>query len=192
MSPRIPGQAYLYDQPIYDTVRLAAAAGPLTYNFFTVPLHGLLAAALPKTYVHTNLINTGVLEKGFTFQITGLSLYLNETAQGGAVVTYADALTAHHGDIRLMVGQREYLRLPAAMIPAGGAELIYFSNITPAATEFHTNRGVSAISNRFHLTSPIDIESQESIVCEYTVVGTIAAVTDITLVLWGNMQRTVS
>lgn len=190
--PQISGQAYLYDQPIYDTVRLAAAAGPLKYTFFSVPLNQLLAAGITKTYAHTNLINTGVLEKGYTFQITGLSLFVNETAQGGSRVTMADVFTMHHGDINLMIGQRNYLRLPVAMIPAGGAELVVFSNITAATTEFHVNRGVSAISNRYHLTSPIDVGSQESIACEYTVIGTIAAVTDVTMVLHGNMTRTVA
>ena len=60
--PRFPGEKYQLDQPLYDTVQLAVAAGGQTVSFFLVPLGGLLVAGAPKSYTHTNLVLAGTLE----------------------------------------------------------------------------------------------------------------------------------
>jgi hypothetical protein len=191
MCPFIPGESYEYTQPLYDTMQLAAAAGPQTYNFFSTPLGGALVAGVPKGYQHTNMIQAGVLEKGHRFVIEGISMYVRETAQAGTFVTLADYRVLMGGHVLLQITQREFLRVPSAKIPAGGAELIYFSNIAPAVTEFKLNHGISANQNVFWLKKTIPLEDQQAFNVVLTIPGTIAAVTDVTIMLEGTLFRPV-
>lgn len=188
--PRFTGESYVLSQPLYDTVELAVAAAQVV-RFFQIPLGGLLVAGTNKTYSHTNLPLAGVLEKGNDFEITGLSMYAREKSVPGVQPDLIDMQSLSMGNINMELGQVSYLRLPTAMIPSGGAELNYFSNIVPAATEFHVNRGISAVSNRFHLSNPIRLAEQENISVTLTLDTAIAAVTDVTFVLWGEMTRPV-
>lgn len=189
--PRLTGESYVLDQPLYDTMQLAAAAGPLNYNFFSVPRGGVLAGAVLKDLRHTNLIQSGVLESHNLFTITGFSYYVREAVAAGTRPTFADIITSVGGSFELFLGNVSFFQIPAQMIPSGGAQINYFSNITPAATEFKATQGVSAVQNRYHLSQPIEMMNQESLRVVLNVPGTIAAVTDVTFVMWGNLVRPV-
>ena len=188
--PRYTGESYVLSQPLYDTVQLAVAAAQVV-RFFAVPLGGLLVAGAPKTYAHTNLVQAGVLERGMDFEITGLSMHAWELAKAGAQPSLVDMQSLHSGHINLELGQVSYERVQTALIPAGGAELVYFSNIVAAPTAFHVNRGISAMSNRFHLTNTLRIQEQEAISVALELDTAIAAVMDVTFVMWGNLTRPV-
>lgn len=184
--PRLEGNKYLLDQPLYDTNQLTAAANQ-TYSFFTVPLGQLFIAGVLKTYSHTNMVLAGTLEKGSTFTITGISTWFVEEAQGGAAVTLADAQEImRRSHFNLLLGQVSFLRLPLAMIPCGGAGLYMNDTAAPLV-----EKGVVATQNRFHLANPIDIDEQEAIEVQVVVEGTPAAVTDLSVALWGNLVRPV-
>lgn len=188
--PRFDGESYILSQPIYDTVELAVAAAQVV-QFFAIPLGGLLAAAFPKTYAHTNMVQAGVLERGIDFEITGFSMYVREWNSAAARHVFVDDQSLYMGHLNLELGQVSYARLPAAMVPSGGAELNLYSNIAPAVTEYHINRGISAVSNRFHLSNPIRIAEQEAISVTLNLATAITVLTDVTFVLWGNMTRPV-
>lgn len=178
--------------PMYDTVQLAAA-GNQTVRFFSVPLGGIIAGAVTKTNAHTNLVQAGRLQKGWTMEITGLSFFVRQTAEGASEFTKADYDTIfNYGFYELQIGQVEFSTLPLVQIGSAGAETQYFSNITAAATEYKNNHGLASIMNRFSLDDNILIlEDQESIEVRLTIPGTIAAVTDITSMLWGYVTRPV-
>ena len=178
-------------QPIYDTIQLAAVAGQMA-NFFSIPLNGALTAAANKTYAHTNLIQAGRLEKDIEMVIRGMSLVVRDTAKGGARVTLADYLilfdTTH---LNLLIGGVSFLHLPCIACPAGVGETQYFSNIAAAVTEYKVNHGLSSVVNVYRFENPLVLEDQESIQVEMRVDGTIAAVTDVTLFLYGDQVRPV-
>ncbi len=187
---QVLGAKNLITQPIYDTVQLAAAAG--AYNFFAVPMGGILAGAVVKTYAHTNLVQAGRLEKGIDMTITAVSMYLRNTATGGAIVSMVDYETFYNNsDINVQIGQVSFLRLPAQEVPPGVGETQLFSNITPAATEFKMNHGTSNIFNTYKLENPLVLEDQESIAVTVTVGTALAAVTDLTIVMHGQQTRPV-
>lgn len=189
---RVVGMINELTQPIYDTVQLAVAAGAQQVTFFAVPLNGVLAGAVLKTYAHTNLIQAGRLEKGLEITITGLSFYVRNIAAGGAAPSLVDTFAIYdHTDVNLQIGQTTFLRCVASEIPSGGASLNYFSNIAPAATEFKVTHGLSAHRNIFALAHPLILEDQESISVVCTVNAAIVAVTDIVFVLWGQLTRPV-
>lgn len=178
-------------QPIYDTVQLAAAAGQ-TINFFSIPLNGALTAAANKTYAHTNLIQAGRLEKGINMTMTGLGLAVRGLASGGARVTLVDYdVIFDTGHINLLIGNVSFLHLPTIAIPSGALENQYFSNITPAATEYRVNHGLSSVANIYRLDSPLILEDQESIQVDLFIGGTVAAVTDVTFFIFGEQTRPV-
>lgn len=187
--PAFAGVSNLLDQPIYDTMQLAAVAAQ-DINYFTVPFGGPLTAALNKTFEHTNLIQAGQLEKGNSLSITGLSMFGRVHAAGAAAGTniiLADALAIFTGWMELKVGQVSYLKLPLAMIPNGGAEPVLVGNGAAAST--HLTHSVSAFSNRYHLKNQIMLEASEAVVIEAHFTATITAVTDVTFVLWGDYLR---
>ncbi|MHC4645189.1 MAG: hypothetical protein ACYTBJ_06790 [Planctomycetota bacterium] len=180
-----------YDHPLYDTMQLTAAANQ-SYEFFSIPKGGALTAAANKDWQHTNLIQAAQLESGRAMLVTGMSICPRESASGGARPTLADLLTFHNtSHVHIEVNQSSFGRYPVMHIPSGGGELMYFSNITPAATEFHVNRGVSAMQNRYVFTQPILIEPHEPLRVTLTVTGTIVAVTDVTFTFWGEQTRPV-
>jgi hypothetical protein len=174
-------------QPIYDTVVLTASANQ-TQTFFANPLQSILTGTTVKTYSHTNLVQNAMLEKGRAMVIDGISLFVNEMV-GTTRATWADILVAQMGHLNLIIGGTSMLRLPVAQVPAAGAELSLFSNITAAVTEWHANRGAAVINNRFSLQYPLDLPENTAVAVEITVPGTIAAVTAMTCVLWGTQTR---
>lgn len=178
--------------PIYDTVQLAAGAGQ-TVRFYAVPLGGIIAGAVAKTNAHTNLVQAGRLQKGWTMEITGFSFFVRNLAEGGAAVSKVDYdIIFDYGFYELQIGQVEFSTLPILSIPNAGAETQYFSNIAAAVTEFKMNHGLASVMNRFPLDDNILIlEDQESIEVQLTIPGTIVAVTDVTFMLWGYVTRPV-
>lgn len=187
---KLQGVANQLTQPIYDTLQLAAVAGQ-TVSFFAVPLNGPLTGAINKTYAHTNLTQAGRLEKGVELEIQGISFSIRPTIAAGTAVTLVDYRAIYEAShINLLIGQVSVLRLPLHAIPPANSENQYFSNIAAAATEFASNHGVGSIGNILRI-DPITLEAQESIQCDLVVGGTVAAVTNISMFLWGRMTRPV-
>lgn len=179
-------------QPLYDRMQqpIAAAAGSVM-NFFQVPFGQLLIAGVPKTFRDTNLVQAGRLEEGNSFHITGVSTHYADIAQGGARPTAIDMRAVHAGCFRLVIGQVEYLKVPYGMIPCGGADFAGFSNIAAAATEWQLGHGISASGNVFPLELPLDLDPNESLLCQITDIGIVAAPIDVYIVLWGQLTRPV-
>lgn len=190
--PRLKGVASRITQPIYDTMQVAAAAGPRTFAFFSVPLNGVLAGAVTKTLAHTNLRQAGKLPSGAEFDIEGISMYVREEIAAGTRPVFVDLQELHTGHLELKFNTKTYLELPLAQVPSGGAELSYFSNITPAATEFHTNRGVNAVANIFPLQNVITVYNNEDFRVDVTIPGTTTVIFDLTVCLWGQLTGVVN
>lgn len=178
-------------QPIWDTCRLAAVAAQ-TVSFFQVPLYGLLAAGLIKSYALTNLVQAGRLEKGLELTITGISCFVRSLAKAAARPTLVDYVAVfNNSNINLLIGQQSFFRLCLPGIPPAAAEVDYFSNIVAAATEYMPTHGIGTVANVFPLDNPLVLEDQESIRVDLEVGDTIAAVTDVTIMLHGSMTRPV-
>jgi hypothetical protein len=192
MSPILNGQSYQLDQPLYDTVSCAVlAASNQSATFFSVPLNGTLVSGTSKTYAHTNLVQTSVLEKGQTFILTGFSWFVRELNATPARPVLVDYLSLMGGWFEVIIGGVNYGYIPTAMIPNGGGELSYFSNITAAATEYKAMHGAPATSNIFHLRNPITITEQESFKVIMNWTGAITVITWVTFVMWGTLTRPV-
>lgn len=182
---QVEGMGFVYTQPIYDTVHIAATGTGAT--FFSVPFGGVLVSTTLKTYADTNLVQAGRLEQGISFNVESIALYVK---QFSTPATLADIALIQAGGFKLSIGQVEVLKVPTALIPPSSAELLYFSNITPAATEFKVNRGVPAFGNRFVLDKAIQIAPQESIQADLTT-GAVTAAVQLVCVLFGTMTRPV-
>lgn len=180
------GRNLALDQPLYDTINLAVGATAGT--FFQVPFGGAIGAGV-KDFSHTNLQLASQLEAGKSFTCDSLGLYIRETAVPASEVNIR---SFQSGALILTVSNVEFLKVPLALIPSGGAELVLFSNIAAAATEFQLDRGVSHSSNRYILRRPIEIPSttQFSVaVSNFTAMA--AAAMQVTLVLFGVESRIV-
>lgn len=188
----VQGVSSLIVQPIYDTVQLTASANQ-TATFFTIPVGGLFTAAIPKTKLHTNLVQSGRLEAGYAFTITGISFSIKQTVAAGTAVTRGDYdLIYRSGWLDLQLGQVSFLQVPLNCLPPASQEIGYFSNITPAATEFRSSHGIPAASNKFDLSNqPLQIEPQTTLQAFLNVADTVVAVTDVLLVLHGILIRPV-
>ncbi len=179
-------------QPLYDTVQLAVAAVAQTASFFVVPLNGILAGVFVKTYSHTNLVQAGRLEKGIELTIKGISFFVRDVATDGAVVSFADYLSVYNiSHLNLLIGQQSFFRMTLPEIAPAAAEINYFSNIAPAPTEFKATKGIGTVRNYFPIDNHLVLEDQESIQVDVEVESAIVAVTDITLMLHGDMTRPV-
>jgi hypothetical protein len=187
---RYLGAQNVATQPLYDTVRLAVVAGGQTVSFFTVPQGGLLAAGVVKGFSHTNLIQAGRLEKGVELTIRAISFFVKDNA--GAMVSLVDYLSIFNtSNINLQFAGVSFLRMPVCAVPPSAGDTNYFSNIAPAATEFKLSRGAGTFGNRWILDNPMVLEDQETIQVDLQITGAIAAVTNVTFTLWGDMTRPV-
>lgn len=183
--PIVAGTRNQLTQPLYDNISMAAAATGGT--FFAVPYGGILTGTTAKTYADTNIVQAGRLERDTSFTLTGISLFVRETATRA---TAADIRNFNMGSFDLTLGGVSFLKLPIACIPNGGAELELISNITAAATEYQLNKGVSAFGNKLLLEMPLEILEQETIqvtVANFLLVAAVQA----TCVLWGILKRPV-
>lgn len=185
-----PNGALLYTQPIYDTVQLAAAGTSM--SFFTNPKGGILTGTTLKDDRHTNLVQAGRLEMGNEFVINAISYHVRQSTQAGALPTVADMKAVGAGSFRLIIGgSTEFLKVPMQLIPSGGAGYVHMSNIAAAATEFNLNNGVAVTQNRFYLDQTLKLDSQESFQVLVENMDTIAAATQVCVVLWGVWNRPV-
>jgi hypothetical protein len=192
MSPILPGQSYQLDQPLYDTVAVPVVAKSAQQAaFFSVPLNGTLVSTTTKSRAHTCMSQTGILEKGQSFDAVGMSWFVREMNHTPARPVLVDYISLIGGWFDIQIGGVNYGYFPSAMIPSGGAELSYFSNITAAATEYHMNHGVPATSNIFHFRNPIRITEQESIAVTLNWVDAITVITFVTFAFWGTLTRPV-
>lgn len=188
--PTVAGKGLVYTQPLYDTIHLAAAA--VIGNFFTVPKGGLLVAGVNKDDRHTNLVQAGRLEPGNELQINAVTMHIRQSVQAGALPQDADIRAVFAGNIRMMIGgSTEFLKLPCQMIPGGGADFVFVSNIAAAVTEFYLANGVAAIQNKWYLDQPLTLRSQETIEVILEHMDTIAAAVHVVFVLWGTALRPV-
>lgn len=181
------GQGFVYTQPLYDTIHLAAAA--TTGSFFSVPYNGAIGAGV-KTFAHTNLIQAGRLDTGNELKVNAISFSYEQNISAGAVPTVADMKAINQGNIRWMVGgATEILKIPVCIIPSGGADFVFVSNIAAAATEFYLSKGVAVTQNKFYLDEPYILRANESFEIILENLGVIAAATRVKLVLWGTALR---
>jgi hypothetical protein len=170
---------------------LAAAA--TQGSFFTVPYGGAIGAGT-KNWSHTNMVLAGQLQRGNSLEVYGFSFNFVQDASAGAVPTWADMQAINAGNIRFVVGgNAEVCKLTVGAIPSAGNDWVFFSNITPAATEFYLAKGVQAHRNMYTLNDwglgPYPIEANESFEVIIENMGTIAAATRIQFWLWGVYTR---
>lgn len=183
--------ALVYDQPLYDTIHLAAAA--VGGTFFGVPIGGAIGAGI-KTLAHTNLRQAGRLEQDHHFMIDGISLWFPEGTAAGAILTWADFQAVRSGSLELWIGDKPFLEVPCQAIPNAGFDTVLVSNIAAAVTEFHVANGVSAHANRFQLKYPLPLKAQQTV---RVVLGNLqgaalAAATRVGCMLWGTHSRPAS
>jgi len=186
------GTSLMYTQPIYDSIILPiAAAGVAVGQFFAIPWAGLIAAAIPKTWRHTNLVQAGRMERGNEIQIDSLSMFFPRTAEAGAFPTMADMDAVRAGAMRLRFGgDTDFLKIPIAGIPNGGMGVTYSTDAALAAEiNFTYNNGVPVTQNRLHLGQPIVLQEQETIGITFEDMDAIVAPIEVTFFLWGPNIR---
>lgn len=193
MCPEVTKVALELTQPAYDTVVIPiAAANVARPEFFAVPRGGLLVGAVNKTNRHTNLVQAGRLERGNQLMITALSLHFPITAEAGALATVADKQAIRAGDMILSFGgDTEFLKVPVACIPNGGADPVLLTDAALAAAsgaEVYGN-GASVVQNKFYLHEPLPLHDQESVSIIFENMDAIVAPTEVTFMLWGTWLR---
>ncbi len=185
--PNLPGAGLRLEQPIYDTINLAI--GATSGNFFTVPYGGILVGTTPKNYQQTNLVQASRLDTGYTMEVDAISIWFPETATRQSQV---DIRAVQSGYFQLRISDTIFLTVPLAMIPNGGADLLLFSNITPAATEFQLGKGTPVTQNRFYLREKITLNPQQTFYATIAGFHTApAAATQVSCALWGILTRPV-
>lgn len=188
------GTSLLYTQPVYDSIILPiAAAGVAVGQFFAVPWAQLIAAGIPKTWRHTNLVQAGRLERGNEIQIDALSMFFPRTAEAGAFATMADMDAVRAGNFLLQFGgDTIYLKLPIAALPNAGFGVTYTTDAALAAeVNFTYNNGVPVHQNKFYLNQPIVLNEQETVGVTFENMDAIVAPIEVTLFLWGSKLRPV-
>jgi len=184
--PNLPGAGLELEQPYYDTISLAGAA--TTGTFFTVPFGGILIGVIAKGYEHTNLIQAGRLETGYSLNVDAISIWFPEAATRASEL---DIQAVQSGYFQLSISDTIFLTVPIAMIPDGGAELVMFSNIAVAVTEYQLNKGQGVTQNRFYLRKPILINPQQTFKAVIGGFHTGIASTKLSCALWGVLTRPV-
>lgn len=189
------GTSLVYTQPVYDSVIIPidAVGGVAVGQFFAIPFGGLIAAAVPKTWRHTNLVQAGRMERGNEIQIDSLSMYFPRSAQAGAFPTIADMDAIRAGAMRLRFGgDTDFLKVPIAAFPNAGMGVTYSTDAAlAAAVNFEFNNGVPVVQNRFMLAQPIVLEEQETISVVFEDMDIIVAATMVQFFLWGTNVRPV-
>lgn len=170
-------------QPIWDTMQLTVAAARTTYQFFTIPQGGLLAAGVTKNLDHSFLHQVSMLDSHMEFLLEGISMHARPLAAGGVAPTAADLQALQMGSLELKFNNQPYRSWLCAYIPAGPADLMY----NDTANE-HVQRGISATSNFLDLREQIPIKAGQNFNVELHVTN-IAAITDVVITLWGVLQR---
>ena len=169
---------------LYDTIQAAVSATAVSYSFFNVVQGGLLVAGTTKSASHTNMVQPRMLESGHSFQVQGMFMYVRELASTAATPLLLNQQHLMNSSIEIKLSDKRVgCTWPGAMIPDGGAALQYFSNITAAATEYHTNHGVGAVANVRPISFFIAPQQTLEVVITIPVVAT--AVIDVTFAFVG-------
>lgn len=117
--PRATGAGEEIWQPQYDTEELDS--GTLEVFFFKNPVGQTLSiSGTRKTFIHTNMVEAGVLPRDQLFEVFGLRMWLFTAKDLGtdAVETVIDHLQKA-AVIELDIGQKNYLRVPFELCPGG-------------------------------------------------------------------------
>lgn len=188
--PNVQGKGLVYDQPIYDTIILPiAAAGAAEGNFFATPRGQLIAAGIPKSIRHTNLVQAGRLEAGNSLNVTAISFNFPSTAEAGALPTVADKRAIRAGSLLVVFGgDTEFLKMPLSHFPSGGAGEVVVDG-TVALND--VQNGVAVSQNKYYLENPLVLSSQESVSVFIENMDAIVAPTEVQIVLWGEAIRPV-
>lgn len=129
MRPVVKGLAGLKDviqQPLYDTIRIATGTSEVFSLFQEKKGQGTSAVkgSGPKTELDTNLIEQGRIPKGYLYRITGIGI--EGVAQfDSATSTYSPVSPSVLANfllnalVKLNIGEKTYLVVPASGIPAG-------------------------------------------------------------------------
>lgn len=186
-----PGQILnTLDQPLYDSVRIPAAA-TTAVTFFTTPLGQAgtaFAAAGNKTLADTNMTNAGILPAPQRFEVKALAFRV------GASTTIGDLrLIMDTGVFNFVVGSKSFLQCPATYIPAA---MGLWASGAGAAVGLDT-----VLANGFPdpracrvLSEPIMLSQTEnfSVTLSWPVAAiTLVAATPVQLFLLGTLYRSV-
>ena len=104
---QVPGTGLVIYQPIYDTINLAI--GATSGTFFQVPLGSILVGTTPKNYQHTNMVQAGRLDTGYSFEIDGLAVWFPETATRS---TQVDIRAVQSGFLQLSIQDTQIFTVP--------------------------------------------------------------------------------
>lgn len=187
---RIDGVLNTIDQPLYDSVRLAAAAVSRV-TFFAVPQGQpgtAFAAAGNKTLADTNLTNAGILPAPQRFTVKALAFRV------GASVTVGDLkLIMDSSVFELTVGSKVFLQCPASYLTAG---MGLWASGAGAAVGLDTvlQNGIADPRALRVLDQPIMIDQQQnfSVTLSWPVAAvTIVAATPVQLFMLGTLYRAV-
>lgn len=187
--PNVDGAVLVYDQPIYDTIHLAAAAA--NGSFFSIPKGGAIGAGV-KNLSHTNLVQAGRLEPGNELTIEAMTYAVINNDSAGAQPSFLDTKAVISGSLELKIGNVTFHECAIAEVPSGASDIVFFSNIAAAVTEFNVQTSNSVFQNKYLLPHPIQLKSQETIeVIISNFQQAIAAATRVRFVLWGTATRPV-
>jgi hypothetical protein len=186
---QVKGLTDLITQPLWDTAT-AAAAGQTQLTYFSLPVgQGTTAfvGAGAKTFADTNMDLAGQLPSGFAFQVNGFRLLFKWD------VVIADLqLILNGATFRFVVGQKDFLRVPARSLPSGSG--IYFQGTT-AATTIGATSGWPTLANNFGIKGkPLILNATENFAAFLvwqSGVQAISAIMPITVVLDGYLGRPV-
>jgi len=159
-----PPPAYLrpLKQPLYDTSQYPVdGAGVNSLSFFQVPQGQVLAGAVNKTAIHTNMTQAGQLGTPNQFDVFGFQIKFPVNI----VQADYDGLV-NNGVFSFYFGQnRPWLIVPLIYVPSGVGKDGIVSTTVGATTLSTYRNGVAHVSNYLNFTvgkNPIRIHSNES------------------------------
>lgn len=175
-------------QPYYDTVQIAA--GVVSVDFFVNPYGGILGTPAVKGKAQTNMIQSGMLEKGHSLVVQAISMYPHTKQPSGGGVQ-ADVIAVNSGAFTLWIQQTIFLECPCAFIPEAGAVLLYndeAANAAGGAQQVHSLAG--NVMNAFPIDQkPIEITPQQSFRVTISEMPTLTNSTNWVVVLWGVLSK---
>lgn len=142
-------------EPRYDT-NFIPTAGSQLITFFANPIGtgtSVWATASAKTLADTNMDLAGQLAAGYNFRILAFRLMPSFNC------TIADATLALNGAVFVFsIGSKDYLRVPARTIPAGGGQFIGGAGATTTA-----GLGWPALRNNFAIDrQPLELAQTQN------------------------------
>lgn len=186
---QVKGITDLITQPLWDTMQLPMA-GATTLTFFLVPIGGTVTAALGggtvKSLVDTNMDLAGQLAAGFAFQVNGFRMMFPWN-----VVSLDVGIAINAATFRFVVGQKDFLRLPARSLPSGSGVWVP----QPTANLIGATSGWPHLGNNYGIKGkPLILSATENFSASlnwFNGVQAISAATFVTIVLDGYLGRPV-